>query len=159
MIRKLQNQGLIDTWFFIRYLDPDFHIRLRLKVKENAEAEVLAFVKKSLRSGYAMGLIHEVQMSPYERELERYGVVVIEEIENLFQYSSELSLQLLKLPQAGDNYFLLQLALVLMVETLSCLSLEEKNELIHFQYQAFFEDFRGDKKLQVAMDNIIEDLD
>ena len=33
-IRELLNNGIIDKWFFIRYTDPDFHIRLRLHLKE-----------------------------------------------------------------------------------------------------------------------------
>lgn len=32
--REMKEKSLIDKWFFIRYTDPDFHIRLRLHLKE-----------------------------------------------------------------------------------------------------------------------------
>ena len=33
----LLNQGLIDSWFFIRYGDPDFHIRIRFHLVDLAK--------------------------------------------------------------------------------------------------------------------------
>ncbi len=32
LLRELYEAKLIDDWFFIRYTDPDFHLRLRLLV-------------------------------------------------------------------------------------------------------------------------------
>ena len=33
-VKEMMKYDLIDRWFFIRYNDPDFHIRLRLHMKE-----------------------------------------------------------------------------------------------------------------------------
>ena len=32
LMKKLKRDKIIDKWFFIRYSDPDFHIRLRLHI-------------------------------------------------------------------------------------------------------------------------------
>ncbi|WP_127138032.1 thiopeptide-type bacteriocin biosynthesis protein [Flagellimonas oceanensis] len=34
LVSNLIGRKLIDKWFFIRYTDPDFHIRIRLKISD-----------------------------------------------------------------------------------------------------------------------------
>jgi len=36
-VSKMLKNGIIDKWFFIRYADPDFHVRLRLHLKESRD--------------------------------------------------------------------------------------------------------------------------
>ena len=33
---KLKKDGIIDYWFYIKYLDPDYHLRLRFHRAKNA---------------------------------------------------------------------------------------------------------------------------
>ena len=33
-VREMLKNNIIDKWFFIRYSDPDFHLRLRLHMKD-----------------------------------------------------------------------------------------------------------------------------
>jgi thiopeptide-type bacteriocin biosynthesis protein len=95
---NLRQLGEIDKWFFIRYLDPDPHIRLRLfgdpyKLNESVIAKVNKFARENIQSGY----LKTFTFSPYERELERYGGSgLIEQVEDIFWTDSVVASNLLK---------------------------------------------------------------
>jgi thiopeptide-type bacteriocin biosynthesis protein len=69
----LQN-GLAERWFFIRYADPEPHIRLRF---QGEAASLLAHLLPALtawgRSLVEAGLLRKLVVDSYDREIERYG--------------------------------------------------------------------------------------
>ncbi|MDY7230461.1 lantibiotic dehydratase [Hyalangium rubrum] len=66
--------GAADQWFFIRYADPDWHVRLRLHGSPRRLAfEVLPALHDALAPLIEAGTLHRVQLDTYEREVERYG--------------------------------------------------------------------------------------
>lgn len=74
LVRELLRAGIADSWFFIRYGDPHWHLRLRLHGnKSRLSAEALPAVHGTLGPLLADGTIWRVQVDTYERELERYG--------------------------------------------------------------------------------------
>lgn len=101
-LRRLQAEGIIQTWFFTRYhdprLDPDWHLRLRLKgdtatLTPNALGELRAWFD-SLRSDR---LAHRLQLDTYEREVEDWGGPLgIQLAETFFRYDSEAALKILE---------------------------------------------------------------
>ncbi len=63
-----------DGWFFIRYNDPGFHLRLRFAGEPQVLlAEVWPQVAARLEPLLAAGACWQVQLDTYEREVERYG--------------------------------------------------------------------------------------
>jgi thiopeptide-type bacteriocin biosynthesis protein len=70
---QLEIQGLIRRWFFIRYEDPEFHLRVRLHTTGHNVAAVLATADAVSRELVADGTIWRVQYDTYFREIERYG--------------------------------------------------------------------------------------
>ncbi|WP_378674859.1 lantibiotic dehydratase [Nocardia sp. GCM10030253] len=66
--------GTVDEWFFVRYSDPDWHLRLRLH-GDGAEllGEVLPALTACCDARLQDGLIWRMQVDTYEREVERYG--------------------------------------------------------------------------------------
>jgi thiopeptide-type bacteriocin biosynthesis protein len=63
-----------DKWFFVRYSDPDFHLRLRFHgVPAVLLGEVLPRLRQILEPLRADGLGWKLQLDTYEREVERYG--------------------------------------------------------------------------------------
>jgi thiopeptide-type bacteriocin biosynthesis protein len=74
LVRDLQRAGILDRWFFIRYGDPDWHVRLRLHGRPASLcAEALPLLRSVLTPLLHNGTIWRVQMDTYERETERYG--------------------------------------------------------------------------------------
>lgn len=73
LVERVVGAGACDRWFFLRYRDPDFHVRVRLHGAPGAAGELLAALHEQCEPGIASGLIQRVQLDTYERELERYG--------------------------------------------------------------------------------------
>ncbi len=74
LTEDLINRKLIDQWFFLRYGDPDFHIRIRFHLSEiNKIGEVVLDINQTLRYYVKEDLIWKVQVDVYQREIESYG--------------------------------------------------------------------------------------
>lgn len=67
-------EGLWDRWHFVRYQDPDFHLRLRFHgAPDRLAAELLPRLRAELEGPLARGLVRRIQLDTFEPELERYG--------------------------------------------------------------------------------------
>jgi thiopeptide-type bacteriocin biosynthesis protein len=87
---ELQALGLVDRWFFIRYADPDNHLRVRWHLPDPARlGEVVHQVAKYLAPVSSPTSIWKIQTDTYYRELERYGRLSIVATEALFCYQSQ----------------------------------------------------------------------
>lgn len=63
-------------WFFLRYADPDWHLRLRLQGEPAVlYGQVLPALERALRPYHAGGALKRLALDTYEPELERYGGV------------------------------------------------------------------------------------
>ena len=64
----------IQRWFFVRYVDPAWHLRVRF---HGAPEALFGDVRRSLLAGLApllaAGRVHRVELDTYEREIDRYG--------------------------------------------------------------------------------------
>ncbi|GFZ32675.1 hypothetical protein CSC2_32010 [Clostridium zeae] len=90
-LSNLLNQGLVRKVFFIRYSDPEQHIRIRMLKSDESNIELYEQINKFLNSLYDLALIRKATMDTYEKEVERYGgLKLISYAENLF-YKDTLS--------------------------------------------------------------------
>lgn len=94
----------IDQFFFIRYLDPDYHIRLRLHLENtNKLAVVIKSLKEVVEDYVENHIISKVIIDTYSREIERYGDKYICDVEKLFSYDSRFILTYLKYCNGDDT--------------------------------------------------------
>lgn len=105
LIRDVLDSGVADRWFFIRYGDPDWHLRLRFHGSpERLVPEVLSAFNAAVGPLLADGSLWKVQLDTYEREVERYGGPEgIELAEQISQVDSEAVLEILDLLEEGDE--------------------------------------------------------
>jgi lantibiotic biosynthesis protein len=97
LIAALKNEALIDRAFFLRYGDPDPHLRIRLRRSASATAGAL-FERVATVCGDLLqsGVIDRYGFDTYERELERYGGADnIDDIEEIFGEDSLLCLEMI----------------------------------------------------------------
>jgi thiopeptide-type bacteriocin biosynthesis protein len=83
---RLNQEVGIDGWYFVRYGDPEKHVcfRVRLHSAELAGG-ALALLEEATINWMEAGLIKNMVISSYEREIERYGgVEYIEDAEAVF---------------------------------------------------------------------------
>jgi thiopeptide-type bacteriocin biosynthesis protein len=102
--RKLLAVGATDRWFFIRYADPDEHVRWRLHVTPGKRpAAVRGRIETVAASLIDAGRVRRLVFDTYEREIERYGGSAgIEAAETWFWADSETIVDLLTTLDAGD---------------------------------------------------------
>ncbi|HVU70958.1 MAG TPA: thiopeptide-type bacteriocin biosynthesis protein, partial [Ktedonobacteraceae bacterium] len=104
IVRELRELQLIDGWFFLRYLDPQPHLRLRIHA---ATAETSRPVLDNLltwsRQLATRGQIQRYSLDTYEREVARYGgPAAIDFVEQVFCIDSDLCSSLVAAHYTGD---------------------------------------------------------
>lgn len=153
LAEELLAQGLIDNWFFIRYADPDNHLRLRLHLPNPAcLGTVVQRVAAQLQPHSTSGEIWKVQTDTYRRELERYGAPAIGLAEQLFGYQSTAYLSWLATEPPADDDWLF--GLVAMAELLHAFDYTgpQKIALLAGLRESFGREFGLDKKLKLQLD-------
>lgn len=92
IVPVLQERELIDRWFFIRYTDPEPHLRLRFHAQGGQEIPaILALVLPWSDQLARRGQLQRIALDTYEREVERYGgPEAIDLLEQVFTMDSVL---------------------------------------------------------------------
>jgi class I lanthipeptide synthase len=82
----MRKEGAISSWFFLNYRDPDPHLRFRLRLASpQFLSDILPFLQEATKRWMEEGLIKNMVITGYEREVERYGgVELIDAAEDVF---------------------------------------------------------------------------
>lgn len=96
--------GILRSWFFIRYGDPHWHLRLRLRAEPSVVASTLfPQMYAMVQPAIAASRVHKLQYDPYVRELARYGgPEAIESCEEYFRADSDAALSFITMA-TGDE--------------------------------------------------------
>jgi thiopeptide-type bacteriocin biosynthesis protein len=158
MIEKMKSENLINKWFFIRYSDPDFHLRIRFKYNQKISGaidKIYTILNTHIEHLITNDFIHRIEMSTYERELERYGWELIEDAETLFYFDSDMILNLIHTIRtkgeekerwkvclkAIDGYF-----------KIFNLSVIDKYNVMKTLYDGFQKEFNASKQMKKQID-------
>lgn len=145
-IVKMKNERLVQDFFFIRYNDPKFHLRLRFKVinKDCFNGIMKEFIFH-FENAFQDGLISRVNIDVYNREIERYGEDSIEIIEKLFCIDSAMQISLIQaIRDNGDNDLERWLSSLVIIDdflTLIGYDLVSKQTRIEYISNAFKREF------------------
>ncbi len=155
LVKNLCNKKIIDRWFFIRYQDPEPHLRLRLHLKDARQAGMVAMMANSyFRSFEKSGLIWKTQLDTYVREWNRYGHQVMLLSEDLFCRDSEQTLALLALMEVEEQEELRWAWTVKAIdEFLNCFeqNTAQKIVLLRRLKMSFAHEFNAGKTLRKAI--------
>lgn len=144
------NANKIDKWFFIRYNDNGDHIRLRIELKNPRQgAELTMELTKLLDEEIKSGIVSELSLKTYKREIHRYGWSTIEPIERHFTVDSNYILSLLTTMTADQQKYVLCVNLILDIKDSDVLSHEEfdyitsrASDSFNEEHQLSTEDFK-----------------
>ncbi|PVY40904.1 lantibiotic dehydratase [Pontibacter virosus] len=156
LLRTLEKEGSIRQWFYVRYRDPAYHVRLRLCLAGGTDrvAHVLDQMRRKLGRLLAQGSVQDYQLAVYERELERYDPALMDSVEQVFCASSALvTAYLRKAPFAEENYAYYGMAFQGMETMLEAFGLDihGRVDLLGEMYSSFFKEFGATKALQVQL--------
>lgn len=116
LISSLQRSSQIDKWFFIRYRDPDHHLRLRLQLADSRCAgKVMNEVRVTAFDLKRKSLIWKFQFDNYQAEIKRYGKECLHLSETIFHYDSEAIMRFyLSFPPSHFEDFQWQIGILLL---------------------------------------------
>ena len=144
-------RGAVDRWFFVRYADPEWHLRLRLFGEpKRLRDEVLPLLERAVDGALDAGRVWRFQLDTYEREIERYGGSSgMLASEQLFCADSDAVLTMLDELDAGDAHARWRTTLRAMDQLLDDLGLPlpEKHRLLQSCSAGYRREFRADGPL------------
>ncbi len=155
--REAMARGEADHWFFIRYGDPEWHLRVRFHGDPaRLQSGVLPRLHAALDPMLADGRIWRVQLDTYERETERYGGPEgILLAERLFHVDSEAVVAILEMLEGDEGAdFRWRLALRGIDMLLGDLRFdpETRMRVMRGMREGFAREFGGGKGLRVQLD-------
>ena len=157
IIEELLANKVIDQWFFIRFYDPDFHLRIRFRfTNPSAKGLIIDTFNKHFQSYVSDDFISKIELATYERELSRYQFASMEDSERLFFHDSMLVLQLLSAYKFSHYEFDMWVYSIRSIDSLFNafqLSINEKLSIASQLYIGFSDEFQSDKKLKKQIDH------
>ena len=153
------DNGLVDSWFFIRYADPNPHIRLRYHFSDLSNiGKVMMAVTKALQPYFETGQVNRIMIDTYKREIERYGETTIELCEKLFRHDSEMVTDMLStieyLPEKETYRWLFSLKDIDTMLSDFGYSLEERHTLAKSLADGFGKEFNINESTIQQFSNI-----
>ena len=156
LVEQLLAEELIDKWFFIRYADPEKHVRFRVHLPNtNVIGKVFLMLKEALQSFENEGIIWKIQVDSYQREIERYGSNVMALTESLFYEDSKAIIAMLD-ETSGEEREIIRwqwcLKLIDNYLTDFGLLINEKKNLLDKMKTNFAKEFNINKDLKGQLD-------
>jgi lantibiotic biosynthesis protein len=153
LAQNLLESGAADRWFFIRYTDPDHHLRIRFHGDpQRLQNEVLPAIHAVLHPLLKNGQIRRIQFDTYEREVERYGgpqgIAIAEQI---FQIDSDSVLEILDLlegDEGTDMRWRITLSGIHTILNDFGFDLQQKHAVMKKVREQFGKEFRADQNLR-----------
>ena len=143
LAHRLMKEKIIIRWFFIRYSDPNYHLRVRFLLSSTDDiGYVITKIRGCLSTYLNNSKVSKVVVDTYQREIERYGAKYIELSEQIFHAGSECVAAILK--HLKEDSALRWKAAFLIVDALLTklgLRLEQKKELVERMSDSFLREF------------------
>ncbi len=159
---KLLEEKIIDQWFFIRYSDPETHLRFRLHITDlNKYGHILQYINAELEPLVNQKSISKIQNDTYKRELDRYGDTTMELAEKFFYADSKFVVGMLDLLDTESGGAIRWQMAIRSVDAFLDdfgFNLNQKYELIDTFSTSFFKEHGGHQTLKVALNTKYRNL-
>ncbi len=156
LVSDLKREGIISSFFFLRYIDSDFHLRLRFHLtKTSYLTNAIDIINLYLKSCIENETISKFVIDTYQREIERYGANNIDETEKFFDLDSSNALKVICLDRVSSNRNLRWQYIVKAIDNIFNLFSLSQNQKIQFcqsQFNHYFKEHNGDKNLRISLD-------
>ncbi|MCT1531346.1 lantibiotic dehydratase [Sphingobacterium daejeonense] len=158
LVQALQDKNLLKKWFFIRYKDPDPHLRLRFEVESPDKfGSIVQLVNEFFSCKLSDHSIINIQFDTYKREVERYTPEYMELSEQLFHKESEFVLStIMEIPTSSDRWNICLKYMDSMLNNAS-LTLLEKHAFSEEMRSAFAREFGNDKSKEKKLNQIFRE--
>ncbi|WP_294331262.1 thiopeptide-type bacteriocin biosynthesis protein [Chryseobacterium sp. sg2396] len=151
------SSGMINEWFFIRYNDPSYHIRYRIKLSSPKYiGQVIIKLNNYLKKYLSNEIVWNVELDTYKRELERYGSNTMEISEKIFYIDSKIISDFI---ENSDSELLYQkslfgLRLVAFYLDTFNLSVLDKLKYTELLKNSYYKEFGSEKEVKKQLDKV-----
>lgn len=144
----LVKNNKIKKYFFMRYVDPEQHIRLRLNGEENKLLEIYPDLRKWLDTLKKEGFMTHFALDSYDREIERYGGLdLIHIAEKVFYFDSLVTENILAQKREGNITFSNELiGMISEIHYMESFGLKYEEQVAYLRSQVSQSDYRDDFK-------------
>jgi thiopeptide-type bacteriocin biosynthesis protein len=162
LIAKQDKTGKTKEWFWVRYNDPNHHIRLRIKPASGMTGFLFETFSSKIQQLIDTGVLQNFKTDTYLQELDRYPAALINTIEAVFKYSSYAVFCFIKNMQGKnltDDDLLIE-AVTALKEILVLFNFDS-NQKITFckiQFEAFFKEFGQPKTLKPELEMLTKKM-
>lgn len=120
----------LQKYFFINYGDPEYHIRLRLHLKEDSMSAIFSNISAWFETLKAEGLISKVTIDSYQRETVRYGgPELIEAAEEFFFHNSRFVMKLMHMQRYNKLHMNVEvIGILFFISVLKAFDLADKDK-------------------------------
>lgn len=148
LTENLLREKIINKWFFIRYTDPENHLRVRFHCSEFSNlCKVIEKFKNAIKPYVDADLIWNIKIDTYQREVERYGINYMFDSESLFFIDSEACISALSIIYDDEILFLFVLRSIDSLLSIFQYNIDKKVSFFKRNKEAFKKEFNADKKL------------
>lgn len=159
IIRELRKYGKLRKWFFIRYRDPDHHIRLRIEgIAADDFMDITKIIQKILLPLFDKNQITNIVFDSYEREIERYTPECMLLSEALFCADSSYVLHIMQEKQQVQERWLPALRGVDELLVSAGCTVAEKQRLCQRMKDHFAVEFGRDKQHDVRFNQKFREI-
>jgi len=158
LVNTLTSEGLVDKWFFLRYHDPEGHLRIRFLHPDKPEtmANIVGRINEALKQLAEDRIVHKIQYDTYKQEVERYGKHTMTFSESIFYYDSKAIINFLNMIEGDEGEYYRWLFAARSIDVLLGdfgLDHEQKLKLATRMQQAFLSEFGGNAGLTLQLNN------
>ncbi|WP_417784566.1 thiopeptide-type bacteriocin biosynthesis protein [Tenacibaculum sp.] len=154
LTQQMLEENIISKWFFIRYSNPETHLRIRFYINDVSKlSKIILRVKKYTQPYVTSKQIWNIQIDTYQRELERYGTNSIEISESFFHNDSEQIISIIESYRNENDRFLAVFKRVETIIKLFNLDNQIQLSLIENMQKKFKEEFNTDKNMRKELSN------
>lgn len=153
VIRKYKKNNPEFKWFFIRYLDPKNHLRLRFYCGNRPSYELLSDLITKLQPWSNEGKVSDVILDSYQRELEKYSVFLMSDVESFFYRNSEFILSVFSKNELNTT-FKLSFAVNSSLHIIQCFirDKQERTDFLSASLQHMSDEFNREKEVIRKLD-------
>jgi len=152
-LEKMTSENLVHKYFFIRYADPEYHIRLRVQAADEKLPILFSYMNNWLKTIRIGGLISKAVIDTYQRETERYGGAdLIRQAEEYFFEDSKLVMSILKkqrLEGLSFNFDFIGMSFIISTLEAFGLSLSDQQAILDTMgnNSSYRKDFQNNRKM------------
>jgi len=149
---RLLDNSIIDKWFFIRYSDPEPHLRVRFhSIKIENLGIIIECFKVQVMPYIISNQVWDVQLATYHRELNRYGRNTIKECESFFFYDSQHSINIIKNDEGDEKHFIVVFKWIEYLISLFKLNSEQQLSFLKAMQHQFKDEFKVHKPVNKTL--------